>query len=107
MTNDMNQVNLIGKVSSLPRITELENGKRIAKFTLSTKEQYLDTDGNTKTRRNWHVLSAWGRWVKVLEELAQVGSELAIEGKLVTRFYQTNGQRKMVSEVEVNDIVIM
>jgi hypothetical protein len=32
---------------------------------------------------------------------------MAIEGKLVTRFYQTNGQRKMVSEVEVNDIVIM
>jgi single-strand DNA-binding protein len=107
MTNDMNQVNLIGKVSSLPKITELENGKRIAKFTLSTKEQYLDADGKTKTRRNWHMLSAWGRWVKVLEELGEVGSELAIEGKLVTRFYQTNGQRKMVSEVEVNDIVIM
>jgi single-strand DNA-binding protein len=107
MTNDMNHVNLIGKVSSVPKIMELENGKRIAKFTMSTKEQYLDADGNTKTRRNWHMLSAWGRWVKVLEEIGNVGSELAIEGKLVTRFYQTNGKRKMVSEVEVNDIVFM
>ena len=107
MSNDLNHVNLIGKVSSVPKIMELENGKRIAKFTMSTKENYLDADGNTKTRRNWHMLSAWGRWVKVLEELAQVGSELAIEGKLVTRFYQTKGRRKMVSEVEVNDIVIM
>ena len=107
MSNDLNHVNLIGKVSSVPKIMELDNGKRIAKFTMSTKENYLDADGNTKTRRNWHMLSAWGRWVKVLEELAQVGSELAIEGKLVTRFYQTKGQRKMVSEVEVNDIVIM
>jgi hypothetical protein len=42
-----------------------------------------------------------------MEELGVVGCEMAIEGKLVTRFYQTNGQRKMVSEVEVNDIVIM
>ncbi|MEI8116170.1 MAG: single-stranded DNA-binding protein [Flavobacteriia bacterium] len=105
--NDLNHVNLIGKVSSTPKIVELENGRRIAKFTLSTKEQYLDANGVTKTRRYWHALSAWGRWVKVLEELGNVGSELAIEGKLVTRFYQTNGQRKMVSEVEVNDIVVM
>ena len=105
--NDLNHVNLIGKISSTPKIVELENGRRIAKFTLSTKEQYLDLNGNTKTRRYWHALSAWGRWVKVLEELGKVGSELAIEGKLVTRFYQSNGQRKMVSEVEVNDIVVM
>ncbi len=105
--NDLNQVNLIGKISSTPKIVELENGLRIAKFTLSTKEQYLDVNGNTKTRRYWHALSAWGRWVKVLEELGKVGSALAIEGKLVTRFYQSKGQRKMVSEVEVNDIVVM
>lgn len=105
--NDLNHVNLIGKLSSTPKIVELENGRRIAKFTLSTKEQYLDVNGNTKTRRYWHALSAWGRWVKVLEELGNVGSALAIEGKLVTRFYQSKGQRKMVSEVEVNDIVVM
>lgn len=59
MSNDLNHVNLIGKVSSVPKIMELENGKRIAKFTMSTKENYLDADGNTKTRRNWHMLSAW------------------------------------------------
>ena len=105
--NDLNHVNLIGKVSSTPKIVELENGRRMAKFTISTKEQYLDKDGNTKTRRYWHALSAWGRWVKVLEELGKVGSELAIEGKLVTRFYQSNGSRKVISEVEVNDIVFM
>ncbi|NCA21754.1 MAG: single-stranded DNA-binding protein, partial [Crocinitomicaceae bacterium] len=48
-----------------------------------------------------------GRWIKVLEELGQVGSEMAIEGKLVSRFYNSNGQKKYVSEVEVNDIILM
>lgn len=38
MSNDLNHVNLIGKVSSVPKIMELENGKRIAKFTMSTKK---------------------------------------------------------------------
>lgn len=103
----MNHVNLIGKISSAPTITELNDGRKIAKFSLSTKEIYLDSEGKTKTRNNWHLLTAWGRWIKVLEELGQVGSEMAIEGKLVSRFYNSNGQKKYVSEVEVNDIILM
>lgn len=103
----MNHVNLIGKVSSAPTYTQLNDGRKIAKFSMSTKEIYLDAEGKTKTRNNWHLLTAWGRWIKVLEELGQVGSEMAIEGKLVSRFYNSNGQKKYVSEVEVNDIILM
>ncbi len=103
----MNHVNLIGRMSSAPRIVELESGRKIAHFTLSTKEMYLDASGKTKSRSQWHQLSAWGRWVKVLEELGTVGMDLAIEGKLVTRFYSKDGAKKMRSEVEVNDLVIL
>jgi single-strand DNA-binding protein len=103
----MNHVNLIGKVCSTPKIVELPNGKKIAQFTMSTKEMYLDETGNTKSRSNWHRLTAWGRWVKVLEELGQEGMDLAVEGKLVTRFYQNKGQRQYTAEVEVNDLVIL
>lgn len=107
MIRYMNQVNLIGQMSSLPKVSKLSNGKQIASFTLATKEHYLDKDGRTKIRRNWHLLSAWGRWVKVLEEFGQVGIEIAIEGKLVTRFYHIQGKRRMVSEVEVSELIIM
>ena len=46
----MNHVNLIGKVSSEPQYIELKTGRKIATFTMSTKEMYLDAEGNTKTR---------------------------------------------------------
>jgi len=103
----MNHVNLIGKISSSPTFTQLEDGRKIAKFSMSTKEIYLDPQGKTKTRNNWHLLTAWGRWIKVLEELGNVGSTMAVEGKLVSRFYNSNGQKKFISEVEVNDIILM
>ena len=103
----MNHVNLIGKVSSIPKVVELANGRKIAQFTMSTKEMYLDETGKTKIRSNWHRLTAWGRWVQVLEELGIVGMDLAVEGKLVTRFYKDNGARKCISEVEVNDLIIL
>ena len=103
----MNHVNLIGKVCSAPRIVELPNGRKIAQFTLSTKEMYQDEQGETKSRSNWHRLTAWGKWVRVLEELGKEGMDLAVEGKLVTRFYQSKGEKKFISEVEINDLIIL
>ena len=103
----MNHVNLIGKVSSAPKVIELADGRKIAQFTMSTKEIYLDETGKTKTRSNWHRLTAWGRWVKVLDELCQEGMDLAVEGKLVTRFYKNNGEQRSISEVEINDLIIL
>lgn len=103
----MNHVNLIGKMSSTPKIVELNNGRKIAQFTMSTNEIVLNEKGEPKNQSHWHRLSAWGKWVKVLEELGAKDTNIAIEGKLITRFYSNNGQRKLVSEVEVNDLIIM
>lgn len=103
----MNHVNLIGKITSQPRFYVLPTGRKVAQFTITTSDTYLDEDGNPKQKSHWHRICAWGRWTKVLEELGDVGLELAVEGKLTTRFYQRNGQRHFISEVEVNDLVIL
>lgn len=103
----MNHVNLIGKLTSKPRFYELPNGRKIAQFTMSTDETFLDENGNTKKKNHWHRMSAWGRWVQVLEELGVTGLPIAVEGKLISRFYQKGGEKRYISEVEVNDLIIM
>lgn len=102
-----NHVNLIGKITSAPRYYEHPSGRRVVQFTLSTQESYLDEEGNTKFKRHWHRIAAWGRWVKVLEEYGKVNLQIALEGKLITRFYFRNGVKQFISEVEVNDLIIM
>ena len=103
----MNHVNLIGKITAQPRFYELPSGRKIAQFTMATKETFLDENGKTKRKSHWHRMAAWGRWVQVLEELGTAGLEVAIEGKLISRFYQKNGGKQFVSEVEVNDLIIL
>lgn len=104
----MNYVNLIGKISSDPKIVELSDGRKIAQFSMSTQESYLDSSGNFKNRKNWHRVSAWGNWVHVLEQLGEKGINLAVEGRLVSRFYQApGGSRTFITEVEVNDLIIL
>lgn len=103
----MNHVNLIGQMASDPKFINTEKGQRIVKFSLSTKETYLNADGQTKSHNNWHRITAWGKWVPVLEKLGTKGQGLAIEGRIMSRFFNTNGQRKSFTEIEVNDMVIL
>lgn len=103
----MNHVNLIGKMCSTPQIVELGNGRKIARFSMSTNEMVLNAEGKSLKKTQWHRMTAWGKWVRVLEELGTCGMELAVEGKLITRFYNSNGQKRCVAEVEVNDLVIL
>lgn len=74
----MNHVNLIGKLNSAPKIVELSTGRKIAQFTLTTSETILNADGSAKNRSSWHRITAWGKWVKVLEEFGNAGIELAV-----------------------------
>lgn len=103
----MNYVNLIGKARSAARFIELDNGKKVVKFTMSTKETYFDEKGKSKSRDTWHTLTAWGNWIKVLEELELKGTNLAIEGKIVSRFYKAGGIPKLISEIEINDLTLI
>lgn len=104
----LNQVSIIGQIASEPRFSVLPDGKKVVNFSMSTHEQVLDRQGNVHVKRNIHRITAFGRWAKVLEELCSKGVHLAVDGKLVSRFYRTDkGERKMFSEIEVNDLVIL
>ncbi len=104
----LNHVNIIGRLASEPKILTLPGGRRIVNFSLATKEHFFDREGNMKVKQDWHRLTAYGRWVQIMEELCAKGNNIAVEGKLVSRFYKTSdGERKMISEIEVNDLIIL
>ena len=103
----VNLVHLIGTINSESKLHELPNGRRLVKLTLCTEESYLDLEGNKKFRKNWHHLSAWGRWVQVITECGLVGTKVAIEGRLVSHFFQHNGSKYMKTEIEINDLIIL
>ncbi len=104
----MNYVNLIGKISSDLRVMDLDNGQKIANFSLKTEENVLDKDGKSHKRSQWHRVSAWGKWVSILEEFGEKGINLAVEGRLTSRFYRdVKGNNRFVSEVEVNDLIVL
>ena len=54
MSTLKNKVQLIGNVGNEPEITNLENGKKVAKFSIATNESYKDSKGEKVTNTQWH-----------------------------------------------------
>ena len=93
-----NKVSLIGRLGRDPEMITFDSGKSLTRFSMATHQKY---------KKNWHNLSAWGRWVQVLRECGPMGASIAIEGRIVSQFYFINGKKQMKSEIEINDLVIL
>ena len=108
MSTLKNNVKLIGNVGAAPVITELDNGKKVARFSLATNESFKNGKGEKQTETNWHSLVAWGKVAEVVEKYVTIGKELAIDGKLVSRSYQTKDKEtKYVTEIVVSEILLL
>ena len=108
MSTLKNKVQLIGNVGISPTITELENGKKVARLSLATNENYKDGKGERQTDTNWHTLVAWGKAADIIEKYVTKGREIAIGGKLSTRSYDDkDGNKRYVTEVIISEILLL
>jgi single-strand DNA-binding protein len=103
-----NKVQLIGNLGNDPEIITLESGKKLAKFSLATNESYKNAQGEKVTQTDWHNLIAWGKTAEIIEKYVTKGKEIAIEGKLTSRSYETKeGEKRYVTEVVVNEVLML
>jgi len=102
-----NRVQLIGNVGNDPEIKTLENGRKLAHVTIATNEKYTNDKGEKVEQTEWHRVTAWGKTAEIIEKYVIKGKEVAIEGKLTHRSYDKNGEKKYVTEVVVNEILLL
>lgn len=108
MSTIRNHVQLIGNVGQEPTITNLESGKKVARFPLATNEYYKDGKGEKKTDTNWHTIVAWGKTADIIEKYVEKSKEIGITGKLKSRSYTTDdGNQRYVTEVVADEILLL
>lgn len=98
----INKVTLIGLVGKDPEVRETNNAK-VATFTLATSERYKDKNGEYQTNTEWHNLVCW-RQAEFCEKYITKGAQVYVEGKLRTRFWEKDGEKRYVTEILVNEI---
>ena len=103
-----NKVQLIGRLGQEPEILTFQNGNKMAKFSLATDDSYKDKQGNKVERAYWHNIIIRGGLVNVVENYINKGQEIAVEGKLTNRTYNTEtGEKRYVTEIIVNELLLL
>jgi len=108
MSTLRNKVQLIGIVGQEPTITNLESGKKVARLSLATNENYKNSNGEKQTDTNWHSIVAWGKTAEIIEKYVAKGKEIVIAGKLTSRSYENKeGEKRYITEVVANEILLL
>ena len=103
-----NKVQLIGNLGNAPEVRTTATGKKLARFSIATNETYKNTNGERVTETHWHHLVAWGKVADIVAKYLQKGKEVAIEGKLMNRQYESkSGEKKFITEVLVQELLIL
>ena len=103
-----NKVQLIGNLGADPDVKVTEAGKKWVRLSMATSDNYRNAKGEKVTETQWHSIVAWGKNAELAEKYLVKGSNLAIEGKLVSRSYTDKaGTKKYVTEVQVNEILLL
>lgn len=99
----VNRVILVGNLGKDPEIRTLENGAKVAKFSIATNENYKDKSGEWQTQTEWHDIVAWRSLADRAESGLGKGAMVYLEGKLSTRTWQDqNGNNRRTTEVVAN-----
>ena len=107
MNNLRNHVQLMGRPGKDPEIMNLDSGKKLAKFSLATNENYTNAKGEKVQNTDWHNIVAWGKTADIIENYVSKGQEVLLGGKLKTRSYETKeGNKRYVTEVVCNEVAL-
>src|SRR5688572_30583926 len=101
-----NSVQLIGRLGKDPEVKTFNNSKK-ASFSIATTDTYKNQKGEKIEDTQWHNIVIWGKLAGIAEKYLKKGAEVAIEGKLIHRQYETNGEKRYVTEINVNDFVML
>ncbi len=108
MKNLRNQVQLIGRLGADPEMSELSSGSKKVHMSIATSETYKNKNGEKITDTQWHNVIAWNGNANYAKAYLTKGTEVMIQGKLVSRSYEDqNGTTRYITEVVANQMLII
>ena len=102
MAGSVNKVILLGNLGNNPDIRAMQNGSKLASFSIATSKRWKDKSTQEyKDKTEWHRIVAFGDGlVDIIEKYVKKGSKIYIEGELQTRKWQDKeGKDRYTTEI--------
>ena len=100
----VNEVRLLGRLGKDPELRYTQNQTAVCNMSLATSEYRKDQNGNKNEFTEWHRIQAWGNQAENCSKYLKKGSQAFVAGRLQTRVWEDNGQKKYSTEVVASSI---
>jgi single-strand DNA-binding protein len=102
----VNKVILVGHLAADPEKIETKNGKTRVVFPVATHRE-TTSDGEPKEVTDYHRVVAWGVLGDICATYLTKGTGLYVEGIILNRAYEKDGERRFTTEIRADEINIL
>ena len=100
---NINHVVIAGRLGKDPELKNTPNGTKVSSFSIATNRVWTDKNtGQKNEETEWVNCVAWGRTAEVIAQYFTKGKEIYIEGRMQTRSWEKEGQKRYATEIVVN-----
>ena len=104
----VNKVILVGNVGNDPEVRYMPNGNAVANVSIATSETWKDKGtGDQQEKTEWHRVVFFNRLAEIVEQYVKKGGKLYIEGRLQTRSWEQDGQKRYSTEIVANEMQML
>ncbi len=103
MAKGFNKVILMGNLTRDPELRTTPNGQNVCSFSLAINRTWKDANGQTQEAVDFIDCTAWGKAGEIISQYTQKGRPILITGRLQSRSWEQDGQKRSKVEVNVDD----
>ena len=96
MAASVNVIYLIGRLGRDPEVSHVGQSS-FARLSVATDDGYRDQNGQKVERTTWHSVAVSGKTADFVLKYLHKGSQVLVEGRYLSRKYQTKDGRDAVS----------
>ena len=103
---DLNNVNLIGRLTRDAELKYIPNGTAVCKFSIAVNRHRKNGD-QWEDEANFFEIVLWGRQAESLEQYLVKGKQVGISGELRQERWQQDGQNRSKIEVVAKSVQLL
>jgi single-strand DNA-binding protein len=98
----------MGNVGDDPRVNQVNDTVKVARFPLATNEVYLDKEGNQVQKTEWYQVVLWNKAANIVEAYVRKSIPLYVEGKIQSSSWEDKeGVKRYSWEINGDNFVFI
>jgi single-strand DNA-binding protein len=105
MADGLNKVMIIGNLGVTPEMRYLSSGNAVANFSVAVNRTRRSPEGERTEETEWFRVVTFGQTAEFASQYLEKGRRVYVEGRLQTRTYEQDGQKRYITEVIAQQVM--